>query len=131
MSQQNSHSALWKIPNQIQWNESGLLNWVLKISRDAETHNTNFCECYPTHHTLCMLLLETLSSNRMLHSMNFGTLPPTPKTIILNWSVMLMLLEIGSTDLLFYSDHKPLFFLGGGSISDFKVSTISSMWNQI
>jgi len=79
MSQQNSHFALWKIPNQIQWNESWLLNWVLKISRDAETHNTNFGECYPTHHTLCMLLLEILSSNRMLHSMNFGTSPPTLK----------------------------------------------------
>jgi hypothetical protein len=57
-----------------------------------------------------MLLLETLSSNRMLHSMNFGTSPPTPKKIILNWSVML---EIGSTDLIFDSDPKPL-FLGEG-----------------
>jgi hypothetical protein len=73
-----------------------------------------------------MLLLETLSSNRMLHSMNFGASLPTPKKIILNWSVMLLLLEIGSTDLLFYSDPKTLCFWGG-SISDFKVSTISSM----
>jgi hypothetical protein len=37
------------------------------------------------------------------------------KKIILNWSVML--LEIGSTDLLFYSDPKTLFFFGEGGIN--------------
>ncbi len=112
MSQQNSQSALWKIPNQIWWKESWLLNWVLKISRDAETHNTNFCECYSTHHTLCMLLLET-SSNRMLHSMNFGTLPPTPKNIF--WTGELCCCCLKSVALIFSFTLIPklwLFFWG-------------------
>jgi hypothetical protein len=49
------------------------------------------------------------------------------KKIILNWSVMLLLLEIGSTDLLFYSDPKTLFFLWGDQSATSRYLQISSM----
>jgi len=67
---------------------------------------------HPVHVIARNFIKQNASFNELW---NFAS---NTKKYILNWSVMLLLLEIGSTDLLFYSDPKTMIvFLGDQSVT--------------